>query len=335
MLAQLWAPGKNDSVECEVCQHGCRIPPGGAGICGVRVNHRGEMLTLVGDVVTAVHMDPIEKKPLYHFLPGSKIFSVGSAGCNFHCRFCQNSEIAHVTPRSTLSGHRLTPEAIVRLAVENKAPSIAFTYNEPTVFYEQVYAAAGMAKARGLKTVLVSNGFMSPATLQTLSKRIDAANIDLKGFTEDFYRKYCGGRLAPVLENLKVIKKMGWWLEVTTLVIPGVNDSKEEISGIARFIHDELGPDTPWHLSAFHGAAEMINHPPTPLATLEAAFQTGREAGLKHVYLGNVNTTHQGDTFCPSCGELLVERQGYRVKKRFKGSACPKCQTEIAGVWTK
>lgn len=331
--AMLWEAQPDNSIKCQLCAHGCHIKQGGNGICGVRVNHRGKMVTLVGDVVTAVQLDPVEKKPLYHFLPGTKTFSIGSAGCNFHCRFCQNSEIAHVHPRSRLAGRRFTPETIVRLAQENKAPSIAFTYNEPTVFFEQIYAAAGLAKANGLKTLLVSNGFMSDGFLQSLSKRIDAINVDLKGFSDSFYHKYCGGRLQPVLDNLKTIHKMGWWLEVTTLLIPGVNDSADEMAAMADFIIHELGCDTPWHLSAFHGAAEMINHPSTPLAKLEEAWRIGRDAGLNYVYIGNVQSPLGSNTLCPSCGENLIERRGYRARLHFRDGTCPKCGALIAGVW--
>lgn len=334
MEARLWKKQDGDSVKCQVCHHACSIKEGRPGICGVRFNKNGKLVTLVGNVVTAVQIDPIEKKPLYHFLPGSKILSIGSAGCNFRCRFCQNSGIAHVTPRSNVTGRRLEPEAIVRLAEENNSPSVAFTYNEPTVFFEQAYNAAGIAKARGLKTVLVSNGFMSHEFLHSLARRIDAANIDLKGFTDDFYRHYCGGRLQPVLENLKTIKKMGWWLEVTTLLIPEVNDSPEEISRIASFIKNELGADTPWHISGFHGAAEMANHPSTPVATLESAWHAGKDAGLEYVYIGNAPAALGQDTYCPQCGETLVERRGYRTRVRFKNGKCLKCGREIAGVWS-
>ncbi len=333
MAAMLWEACADNSVKCQVCAHSCHIKDGKSGVCGVRVNHNGEMVTLVNDVVTAVQIDPVEKKPLYHFLPASKTFSIGSAGCNFRCLFCQNSNIAHVTPRSAVQGRRLSVETLVRLAQENHPPRIAFTYNEPTVFFEQVYAGAGLAKASGLKTILVSNGFMSHEYLQSLSKRIDAANIDLKGFTEAFYHKYCGGRLKPVLDNLVAIKKMGWWLEVTTLVIPGVNDSQEEIAGVARFIHDELGPETPWHISAFHGAAQMAAHPSTSLATLENAWRTGRETGLENVYIGNVASSVGSNTNCPDCGAMIVERRGYRTRKLAKNGICPSCHRQIAGVW--
>lgn len=332
-MAMLWEAHGDGSIKCQVCAHGCHLKEGKHGICGVRVNSNGEMVTLVNDVVTAVQLDPVEKKPLYHFLPGSKTFSIGSAGCNFRCIFCQNSEIAHVHPRSTLNGRRLTPETIVRLAKENKAPSIAFTYNEPTVFFELAYAGAGLAKADGLKTILVSNGFMSNEFLQSMSKRIDAANIDLKGFTDEFYHKYCGGRLQPVLENLVTIKKMGWWLEVTTLLIPGVNDSAVEITNIANFIKDSLGVDTPWHISAFHGAAQMSHHPSTPLSKLEEAWNIGKNTGLEYVYVGNAHTSYGANTHCPVCSKLLIERHGYRTRVFFKNGTCPSCGAHIAGVW--
>lgn len=334
MRAMLWEKQPDNSIHCQVCPHSCRIAGGKSGVCGVRVNKNGELVTVVGDVVTAAHLDPVEKKPLYHFLPGTKTFSIGSAGCNFRCKFCQNSEIARVTPRSMVTGRRLTPETIVHVAEENKAPSIAFTYNEPTVFFEQVYVTSGLARANGLKTILVSNGYMSPATLQSLAKRIDAANIDLKGFTEEFYHKYCGGSLAPVLENLKIIKKMGWHLEVTTLLIPKVNDSPEEIRGIAEFVKNELGISTPWHISAFHGACEMLNHPATPLSKLEEAWHIGVDLGLEYVYIGNARTPMGENTICPCCGALLIERRGFQSRKLFRGGACPDCGEEIPGVWS-
>lgn len=333
MEAMLWTPGQNGKVKCQVCAHSCSIAEGAAGICGVRANYGGRLVSLAADIATAIQIDPIEKKPLYHFLPGSRVLSIGSAGCNFHCGFCQNHHIARVGANSTARGRRLSPESIVRLAEENKSPSIAFTYNEPTVFVEQVYNAAGKAKARGIKTVLVSNGFMSPEFLQALGPRIDAANIDLKAFSEDFYRHYCKGRLAPVLESLRLIKKMGWHLEVTTLLIPGVNDSDQESGEIAKFIRDELGADTPWHVSAFHGAADMINHPSTPAETLERVWRLGKSAGLDFVYTGNIPGAVGESTFCPGCGAVLIERRGYRVNVKSKNGKCPGCGRQIPGVW--
>lgn len=332
MQAMLWS-AEGDKVACELCAHQCKLRDGASGSCGVRVNVHGRLVSLVSDIVTAVNMDPVEKKPLYHFLPGTKTFSVGGAGCNFRCFFCQNHDIAHVNKDSVLPGRRLTPETLARLAEQNKAPSVSFTYNEPTVFFEQTYNAAGLVKAQGLKTILVTNGFMSAAYLQSMSKRIDAANIDLKSFSDDFYRKFCRGRLQPVLDNLKRIKDMGWWLEVTTLVIPGVNDGPEELAKAAEFIKDELGADVPWHLSAFHGAAHMADHPSTPVHVLEKAYKIGVHAGLKYVYLGNVQSPVGSDTLCPSCGTLLIERRGYKIRRRLRTGTCPVCQTAIAGVW--
>lgn len=332
MQAMLWEKTA-DGVRCELCANQCKIKNGAAGICGVRVNHHGQLVSLVSDVITAINMDPVEKKPLYHFLPGTKTFSVGGAGCNFRCFFCQNHEIAHVNKDSVLPGRRLTPESLVRLATQNRALSIAFTYNEPTMFFEQSYAAAGLARAQGLKTILVSNGFMSSPYLQSMSKRIDAANIDLKSFSDEFYRKFCRGRLAPVLDNLKRIKDMGWWLEVTTLLIPGVNDSPEEVGKCAEFIKTELGEDTPWHISGFHGAAGMANHPSTPLFKLEEAWNTGKNAGLHYVYIGNANSMIGSSTVCPGCGAVLIERRGYSTKAAMSDSQCPTCRQPIAGVW--
>lgn len=329
----LWSV-EGDKVRCELCAHECKLKEGASGNCGVRVNVHGKLLSLVNDVNTAISMDPVEKKPLYHFLPSSKTFSIGGAGCNFRCFFCQNHEIAHVDKDSVIPGRRLTAESLARLAEQNKAPSVAFTYNEPTLFFEQTYATAGLVKAQGLKTVLVSNGFMSPAYLQSMSKRIDAANIDLKSFNDKFYRKFCRGRLQPVLDNLKRIKDMGWWLEVTTLLIPGVNDSPEEVGKAAEFIKTELGADVPWHITAFHGAARMANHPSTPSYRLEEAWKIGSQIGLQFVYLGNAITTVGNDTICPKCKTVLLERRGYRIRRRTHDGVCPSCQTQIPGIWT-
>lgn len=333
MTAQLWEAGANKNVRCQLCAHGCEIAAGKHGVCGARANVGGALHSVVADVITAINIDPVEKKPLYHFLPGTKTLSFGSAGCNFHCKFCQNSEISRITPHSSIRGRRLTPETQARLAEENGTPSVAFTYNEPTVFFEQMYSTAGLVKNKGIKTILVSNGFMSDQFLQAMANRIDAANIDLKSFSDSFYRKLCGGRLQPVLDNLKAIRALGWWLEVTTLVIPGINDNPAELKEAAEFIKTELGEDTPWHLSAFHGAAEMSDHPPTPIKTLENAWEIGRNAGLRYVYLGNTTSPIGSDTYCPHCESRLVERKGYRVRKFFKDGKCPKCDEEIAGVW--
>ncbi|MFT4302903.1 MAG: AmmeMemoRadiSam system radical SAM enzyme [Desulfovibrio sp.] len=325
------------SVQCRLCAHGCRLKKGDKGLCGVRANMNGNLVTLVGDVVTAVNLDPVEKKPLYHFLPGTKTFSIGSAGCNFTCKFCQNSNIAHIPPSGIVPGKRAAPEDLVVLAQAKRARSMAFTYNEPTVFFELAYETAGLATPRGIRCLLVTNGYMSEDCLLALSRRVCAANVDLKSFRDSFYRQYCGARLQPVLDNLKAMRKLGWWLEVTTLVIPGVNDSAAELKEAAAFIHHELGAHTPWHLSAFHGAHLMADHPSTPLSKLEEAWSIGRQEGLHFVYIGNAMSAMGSNTFCPQCGIMVIERQGYSVNMHMQAGApgaCPSCRTTLPGVWT-
>lgn len=332
MRAMLWE--KSDSfIQCLACSHGCKLAEGKTGKCGVRVNHHGQLIGVAADIATALSMDPVEKKPLYHFLPGTRTFSIGSAGCNFHCAFCQNSDISQVTPRSAVSGRHLTPETIARLAAQNRAPSISYTYNEPTVFLELAYETAGLAREADIRNIIVSNGFMSHQWLKSMSKRIDAANIDLKSFSDDFYRKLCGARLQPVLDNLKHIRDLGWWLEVTTLVIPGINDSAEELGKIASFIKTELGPETPWHISGFHGAYRMADYPATPREKLEEALAIGQDEGLSFVYLGNTASRQGANTSCPHCGTLLITRDGYRIRKRISNGICPSCGNEIPGIW--
>lgn len=333
MQAMLWEPLPGGTVQCRLCAHACRLKKGGKGLCGVRANVNGSLISLVRDVVTSAQLDPVEKKPLYHFLPGSKTFSVGSAGCNFTCRFCQNHVIARVPGNGRVPGRHVRPEALAQAAVESRARSIAFTYNEPTVFFELTYETAELAQAAGLRAILVSNGFMTEDCLLPLRRRINAINVDLKSFRDRFYKEYCGGRLQPVLDNLKAVKSLGWWLEVTTLVIPGINDSAAELGEMAAFVRDELGPDTPWHLSAFHGAYLMAAHPATPLSRLEEAWRIGREAGLHFVYMGNVLSAVGANTFCPSCGALAIERRGHAARFLGAPGACPSCKAELPGVW--
>ena len=322
-------------VDCRLCAHHCRLASGQRGRCGVRANLRGTLVSLVSNVVTGTAMDPVEKKPLYHFLPGTRTFSVGSAGCNFSCLFCQNHEISR-DPAETgkIVGRQAEADILVDLARRQSAASMAFTYNEPTVFFELMFAASGLARQQGLRSLMVTNGFMSEDCLMSLRRRICAANVDLKSFSDAFYRKYCGGRLQPVLDNLKRMKALGWWLEVTTLVIPGINDSTAELREAARFIRDELGPDTPWHLSGFHGAYHMADHPDTPAGQLEDCWALARGEGLHFVYVGNVISAVGGNTYCPQCGAVCIERQGWRV--RLKGATagiCPSCGQELPGVW--
>ena len=333
MATMLWEPTNKGSVRCLLCRHQCRLAPGATGRCGVRCNRQGELRSLVENVVSSVQMDPVEKKPLYHFLPATKTFSVGSVGCNFSCQFCQNHHISVVPKSGVVSGKRVAPEHLVDLAISHHAKSMAFTYNEPTVFFELIYNTAAVAKLHDLPVILVTNGFMAEGVFAGLQHRVHAANVDLKSFSDSFYRTSCGGKLQPVLDNLKRIRELGWWLEVTTLLIPGLNDSEAEVRDCARFIRDELGPDTPWHLSAFHGAHKMADHPSSTLAQVEAAWRIGKAEGLNYVYMGNVASVMGANTYCPQCGELVIERRGFAVVQGEQRGVCPKCQHEIAGVW--
>ena len=333
MPSLLWEKGTQaGEIICQACVHGCHLKNGARGRCGVRVNKNGELLSMVENLVSSAQLDPVEKKPLYHFLPGSKAFSIGSIGCNFRCDFCQNHHISTIPKDGIVPGKRTTPKSIVDMAVNHHAASVAFTYNEPTVFPELINDTATMAKSRGLHVILVSNGFMSEQFRSLLRNKVDAVNVDLKSFSENFYKTYCGGHLEPVLENLKAIHKLGWWLEVTTLVIPGLNDSDAELANCARFIHDELGADVPWHLTAFHGAHKMASHSSTSLDRLESAWRIGKSAGLHFVYLGNVVSAVGSNTWCPSCGALVVERLPWKTVQPSVGR-CPGCGSSIAGVW--
>lgn len=334
MTAQLWTPLPQNKAQCLLCQHHCVIEPNTAGLCGVRANAKGQLYSLVADRVASVHMDPVEKKPLYHYRPGTTTFSVGTVGCNFACAFCQNHAISR-TPVDTgqITGTRTTPLILASEAEKRGARSVAFTYNEPTVFFELMYATAGAALARGLECLMVTNGYQSLECLSALCHRIHAVNVDLKSFREDFYRKHCKARLTPVLDTLKTMVELGWWTEVTTLIIPGCNDSDDELRDIARFIHHELGAHVPWHLSRFFGAYRMQSHPQTPVATLERAWHIGKQEGLHFVYVGNVDAGLGNNTLCPSCGAVCLERHGYRTRNLLKGDACPKCGMCIPGIW--
>ncbi len=333
--AELWKPLENRRVQCHLCSHFCRIDEGERGKCGVRENRDGRLYTLVYDKVAATNLDPVEKKPLYHFLPGTMSFSFGTMGCNLSCLFCQNAFLSQ-TPRTggTIEGRKITPGELVAAALGSGASSISYTYSEPTIFFELMRDTAREAKQKGLKNIMVSNGFQSPQCLEELAPFIDAANIDLKAFTDDFYRKVCGARLEPVKKNLAHIRKLGWWLEVTTLLIPGLNDAESELRDMAAFLVAELGADTPWHLSRFHPEYRMTDRPPTPASTLAMAKRIGVEAGLRFVYVGNLGPNEQNDTLCPSCGALLVRRAGFSCGPvRLKNGTCPECGAAVAGVW--
>ena len=321
-------------VKCNLCSHRCRIPDSKRGVCGVRENRGGILYSLVYGRAVAQAVDPIEKKPLFHFYPGSRIFSIATVGCNFRCLNCQNYDISQM-PREygSIIGESLPPEEVVEKAKRYGCRSIAYTYTEPTVFFEYAYETAKLASKEGIKNVFVTNGYITEEALRELAPYLDAANIDLKGFSEEFYRKVCGARLEPVLESIKLHRELGIWVEVTTLIIPTLNDSEEVLKGIAEFISG-VGEDIPWHVSRFYPAYKLIDLPPTPPETLREARKIGLEAGLRYVYQGNVPGEGE-DTYCHECGELLVQRYGYKIlANRIEDSRCPYCGAKVAGVWS-
>ena len=332
--AMFYEKVEGNLVKCNLCSHRCRIPDSKRGVCGVRENREGTLYSLVYGRAVAQAVDPIEKKPLFHFYPGSKIFSIATVGCNFRCLNCQNYDISQM-PREhgSIIGESLLPEEIVEKAKRYGCRSIAYTYTEPTVFFEYAYETAKLASKEGIKNVFVTNGYITEEALRELAPYLDAANIDLKGFSEEFYRKVCGARLEPVLESIKLHRELGIWVEVTTLVIPTLNDSEEVLRGIAEFISG-VGEDIPWHVSRFYPAYKLIDLPPTPLETLRKAREIGLEAGLKYVYQGNVPGEGES-TYCHECGELLIQRYGYQVLlNKIEDSRCPYCGADIAGVWS-
>jgi pyruvate formate lyase activating enzyme len=319
-------------ARCQTCAHYCVIAEGKRGICGVRENKNGKIYSLVYGKSCAVHIDPIEKKPFFHFLPGSQSLSIATVGCNFSCANCQNWRISQAPKISNeIFGENIPPEKIVETAVKNKLPSISYTYTEPAIFSEYALDTMKLAKNVGLKNTWVSNGFWSKELFDLISPYLDAANIDLKSFSDDFYRKYCGGRLQPVLDTLKKIKEKGIWLEITTLVIPTLNDTEETFRKIAEFIKNELGSEVPWHITQFSGdiSWKLQHLPDTPVETLRKAWQIGKEAGLKYVYTGNVPGLASEDTFCPKCHKKMIERTGYFIQRFDKNGKCAECKENL------
>lgn len=334
--ALLYKKLKGDRVHCALCAHRCVIESGKRGICAVRENRDGTLYTLVYGKVVASHVDPIEKKPLFHFLPGTKSFSVATAGCNFRCEHCQNYEISQLPrerPDLVIPGREMSPEDVVEAAVRSGSESIAYTYTEPTIFFEFALDCAKLARKRGLKNVFVSNGFMTPESTRLIAPYLDADNIDLKGGKE-FYRKICSARLEPVKKTIKLMKELGIWVEVTTLVIPGLNDSDEDLKEIVRFLIS-VDPGIPWHVTQFYPTYKMLDRPRTPIETLRRARRIGLEEGLRFVYEGNVPGEKGESTYCPSCGETLIERFGYTIERMsLKDGACPECGEKIEGLWS-
>jgi len=322
----------NQKVQCLNCAHRCVILPGKRGICGVRENINGKLYSLVYGKAVAIHIDPIEKKPFFHFLPGSYSLSVATVGCPFACKNCQNWDISQ-GPKLTgkIEGEDVSPEEIVKMAKEYKVPSISYTYTDPVVFSEYALDTMKLAKKEGIKNAWVSNGFMSPESAKMVIPYLDANRIDIKSFSDDLYIKNCGGRLQPVLDTCKLMKKSGVWVEIITLVIPTLSDSEEMFRKIAGFIHDELGSETPWHVTQFSGAIswKLQDLPDTPAGSLEKAYKIGKEAGLKYVYTGNIPGMPFEDTFCPKCKTLAIDRTGYIISRHDKQGMCPKCGGDL------
>jgi pyruvate formate lyase activating enzyme len=334
--AMLYEKIDGQKVRCELCGHRCEIVAGKYGVCRVRQNVSGVLRSHSYGAVVAVHVDPIEKKPLFHFLPGSRSLSIAAAGCNFQCEFCQNWQISQA-PRTgqVVGGQAVSPEQIVTAAKTYDCRSISYTYTEPTVFFELAYDTARLAHERGIANCFVSNGYMTPLAVQKIAPHLDAINVDLKAFRDETYRKVMKARLDPVLTCLRALVKAKIWLEVTTLVVPGMNDSPEELTDIAKFIAGDLGPAVPWHVSRFHGDYHMADVRGTPMETLDAACRIGREAGLKYVYGGNVPGKADERTLCPGCGQMLIDRVGFAVRaNRLQNGACPDCGRAVEGVWS-
>ncbi len=332
--AWLYERLEGQKVRCHLCSHRCTIAEGEVGICGVRQNEGGRLYTLVYGRAISQAVDPIEKKPLFHFYPGSTSYSVATVGCNFRCRFCQNADISQM-PREQgrILGRYTPPQEIVTRAQAYGCASISYTYTEPTIFFEYARDIAVLAHRAGLANTYVTNGYMTGEMLEALYPFLDAANVDLKAFRDDFYRRQCGARLQPVLDSLKRMKQQGVWVEVTTLVIPGLNDDERELRELAGFIANELGAETPWHVSRFHPTYKMLDRPRTPVATLEKAWRIGKEVGLRYVYMGNVPGAQGENTYCYNCGKLVIGRWGFSVRERHvREGKCAFCDVPLDGV---
>ncbi len=335
MQAWLWETLPDHRVRCLLCSHQCVIDNRKRGICGVRENRDGVLESTVYGRVVAAGDDPIEKKPLFHVMPGSRSFSIATVGCNFKCRFCQNADIAQMPAdrEGMIVGETKTPAQIVTAAQHRQCASISYTYTEPTIFFEFACDTAEIAHEQGLKNIFVTNGFMSEAALTRIGPFLDAANVDLKAFNDDFYTKFCNARRAPVQATLRRMKQLGVWVEVTTLIIPGLNDDPSDLSRLAAFIAEDLGAETPWHVSRFHPTYRLTDRGPTPVETLLQARQIGIAAGLKYVYTGNIPGQGGEDTHCPGCGQTVIARQGFRITGTFLGNGhCRACGRMVDGI---
>jgi len=332
--AMFYRQEKETTVRCFLCSHHCRIKKDHRGLCGVRENRDGKLYSLVYGKVVSEHIDPVEKKPLFHLLPGSRSYSISTVGCNFRCEHCQNYQISqyqHAHP--DIAGQDRTPTDIVNAAERTGCESISYTYVEPTIFYEFAYDCAVLARKRNIKNIFVSNGYMTEEVTRHLAPVLDGINIDIKAFTEKFYRQVCKAKLKPVLDSVRLMHELGVWVEVTTLVIPGWNDSRAELREVARFIK-AIDPAMPWHVSAFYPTYKMLDRPPTPAASIKMAREIGIAEGLHFVYVGNIPGEEGENTTCPACHAELINRYGYRTRLvNLDQGRCTACQEEIAGVW--
>ena len=331
--ALFWKDAGEGRVQCFLCPRKCQIPQGQRGFCRARKNIKGKLYAINYGRPVALHVDPIEKKPLFHVYPGTKSFSIATAGCNLRCKFCQNWEISQLDPESVKTAF-VSPQEIVKLAKESGSKTIAFTYTEPTIFYEYMLEIAKLAKEEGIPCVMHSAGFINEEPLRQLAKYLTAANIDLKGFSEKYYSSFCEGGLASVLNSLKVLKEEKVWVEITNLIIPTANDSDEDIYNLCLWVKDNLGPETPVHFSRFFPMYKLLDLSPTPLSTLVHAKEIAQEAGLQYVYIGNISQSAGEDTVCLACGKILVKRTGYAVlENNIVKNKCRFCGTNIPGVW--
>jgi pyruvate formate lyase activating enzyme len=321
-------------VKCSLCPWQCTVPDGRRGLCGVRENQGGVYRSLVYGRVCAAHVDPIEKKPLFHFLPGTRAFSIATAGCNVECQFCQNWDISQALPEK-LPSRELPPAQVVAAAQASDSKTIAFTYSEPTIFYEFMLDTCRAAKEAGVRTVSISNGFIRREPMERLCEAISGIKIDLKGFTEEFYRKYVRGELKPVLDTISTIHEKGVHVELVTLLVPGLNDSEEEVRDLSRWVVDNVGPDVPAHFTRFHPAYKMTNLPRTPKQTVIRAREIAVEEGIRYAYVGNMSGHAYESTYCHSCGRKLIERYGYYCgEPEIEDGKCPDCGTAVPGVWS-
>ncbi len=325
---------KELKVECQLCPKECSVADLERGYCGCRENRGGTYYTLVYSRPCALHVDPIEKKPLFHYLPGTKAFSLATVGCNMECKFCQNWNISQFRPEQ-VKAYYVPPQKVVELSKKYECPTIAYTYSEPVVFYEYMYDIAALAKSKKIGSVIISNGYIQPEPLKALCQQLTGVKIDLKAFTEKFYKEYCSGELKPVLDTLVLLKKIGIWFEIVVLLIPNLNDEPSEIDQMTKWIKTELGPDVPVHFTRYYPTYKITNIPPTPVKTLERAQEIAKKNGLHYAYVGNV-PGHPGEhTYCPKCGKKVIERTGFKIlQNNINQGRCTFCKEEIAGVWT-